>query len=197
MTTWIHTILLPFLALIFFGCGILSSDDNDNNGIDQYFRSNLNGEEWTVFPRATVDKELTDLAIWGEKLYPDYWRETLSIRLRFIGPGKYDMVWRRADDYDGISIGAFYSEADYDVGIARYYARTNDTTNFMEIISYDEESRIIEGTFHLTLVIEEEWEEKVKRWEELGINYPKRRRPDTLFFINGRFRVLVEERWWN
>lgn len=107
------------------------------------------------------------MSLVGTLHYPDYWKEVLLIPVHFIGTGEYDLNQRTIEEssetYGGV-IGAIFLEEDFDVNIARYYPRS-DPQNVMEIVAYDSTTGVMEGTFQVTFVIQDDWEERVKKKE--------------------------------
>lgn len=68
------------------------------------------------------------------------------------------------------------------------YSPTDDTSaNQLTITSYDSTTSVMTGTFRTTVVVD-----SAQRVSEPG--EPPRRRPDTLRFTDGEFRVRVEVR---
>ena len=80
--------------------------------------------------------------------------------------------------------GSAYYENDGDVLIASYHPTEDALANRLTITSYDSTTGALEGTFRTTVVVD-----SAERVSEPG--EPARRRPDTLRFTDGEFRVKV------
>ena len=82
--------------------------------------------------------------------------------------------------------GGFFSENDYDVTISSYSATDDSSVNRLTITKYDSTTGVLEGTFRTTVVVD-----SAERVSEPG--EPPRRRPDTLRFTDGEFRVKTRD----
>ncbi len=93
--------------------------------------------------------------------------------------------YRINNDYTRTS-GVFFSTNDGDVALTRYRPVPDSSVNQLSIANYDSTTDVMTGTFRTTVVIVEEDQEP-----ETG--EPPRRRPDTLRFTDGEFRVKVRD----
>ena len=179
-------------VLLLGGCALMGNDDNDESeDVGSYFRATLNGEEaWSGVPDAGLSQhgEYVLLSVFSDSVYHDYHRERLSLEVLFEGPGEYSLVPRTYELYEGgiLFSGAFFHESDWDALLAGYHATENAAANHLTIASYDSATGILTGSFRATVVVDED-----DRVDEPG--EPPRRRPDTLRFTDGTFRVRVRD----
>ena len=187
--------LLPVLlsaALLLGACTLAGNDDGgESEDVEAYFRATLNGEEaWSGVPDAGLSQhgEYVLLSIFSDSVYHDYHRERLSLEVLFEGPGEYSLVPRTYEPYEGgiLFSGAFFHESDWDALLAGYRATEDAPVNHLTITSYDSTTGILTGSFRATVVVNED-----DRVDEPG--EPPRRRPDTLRFTDGTFRVKVRD----
>ena len=190
-----HSLLLTVLAgtLLLGNCSLLGSDGNGKLQADStYFRATLNGESWSGSP----DGSLVDIGgfdwvgIEGDTTHRNRfpYRENLLLQAEYKGIGKYPLTRTvRNLEFRSMTTGSSYYEVDGDVIISRYQPIDDTSTNQLTITSYDTTTGIMEGTFRTTVVVD-----SADRESEPG--EPPRRRPDTLRFTDGEFRVKVEDR---
>jgi hypothetical protein len=187
-------LLITLTCTLLWGCGIVENDgDSDESAADStFFRATLNGEEgWSGDSDAAFSKQgkLDWLTVFADSMYEgQYYRERLSLSLPFEGRGVYPMVeneYRINNDYTRTS-GVFFSTNDGDVALTRYRPVSDSSVNQLSIANYDSTTDVMTGTFRTTVVIVEEDQEP-----ETG--EPPRRRPDTLRFTDGEFRVKVRD----
>jgi len=139
------------------------------------------GKTWQRETRAILTER--KLVIAGDSADPQsQWHGSLLFGILYDGPKTYSIIRGPRDTY-----GAHYLELNGDVRIAEYFPTGDSSSNRLTITSFDSTTGIMEGTFRTTLVVTEEDEES-----EPG--EPARRRPDTLRFTDGEFRVKVEDR---
>lgn len=190
----------PSLILAFFAsavllasCGLTGSEEDEETQTGSlYFEATLNGNEaWIGQPEAGVSRiaDLNWLQISGDTLHEDRfpYTEALVLSVAYTGPDDYTLVEVMRDRGQSLISGSSYYEDDGDVSISTYYPTADSSANELTITSYDAATGIMEGTFRTTVVIAED-----DREAEPG--EPPRRQPDTLRFIEGRFRVEVEDR---
>ncbi len=179
-------------VLLLGGCALMGNDDNDESeDVRSYFRATLNGEEtWSGVPDAGLSQQgqYAWMAIYADSVYHDYHRERLSFAIAFEGMGEYALIPRTYKTYEGgIRIsGASFHESDWDARLAGYRATEDTSANHLTIASYDSTTGILTGSFRATVVVDED-----DRVDEPG--EPPRRRPDTLRFTDGTFRVKVRD----
>lgn len=184
-------------TLLLGSCGFLDSEE-DVKSVERdstYFRATLNGgEKWSADPRGVfVDNggEFDPmLSISGDTVHQNKfpYTEELIIFVNSKGERNYDIT-RTKHEIDGnpLITGSDYCESDGDVILTHYLPTGDSSANQLTITSYDTTSGMMEGTFRTTVVVTEEDVEP-----EPG--EPPRRRPDTLRFTNGTFRVEVDDR---
>lgn len=178
--------------LLLGSCGLMGSGEEEKANADStYFRVTLNGEEtWDASGtagfsrimgldwlqvRGGVDDE-------GDELY---W-EGLGLSVAYDGEGEYSLARVLRDSTQKLTSGASYAEWNGDVPIAEYYSMDDTVDNQLTITNYDSARGIIEGTFRTTVVVD-----SADRESEPGER--SRRRPDTLRFTDGEFRVEVKD----
>ena len=181
-------------TLLLGGCGLVENDGkaDESTADSTFFRASLNEEEvWSGDPDAAISEQgkLDWLAVFADSTYEgQYFRERLSFALPFAGKGVYTMVEKEhetGDDYTRTSGGSF-STNDWDVVLTRYHPTADSAENQFTITSYDSTTGIITGTLRTTVVVD-----SADREAEPG--EPSRRRPDTLHFADGEFRVKVRD----
>ncbi len=90
------------------------------------------------------------------------------------------------EGYNTHYTGSRFHEAESDALFASYHSTDDTSTNQLTITSFDSTTGLMEGTFRTTVVVD-----SADRVDESG--EPPRRRPDTLRFTDGEFRVKVED----
>ena len=118
----------------------------------------------------------------SEQQYP--YTESLAFVAIFRGTGTYSLV---EVEHEWDETGASYYEIDGDALIPSYHATDDPSTSQLTITSYDATAGIMTGTFRTTVVVDSA--QRVSEPVE-----PPRRRPDTLRFTDGTFRLKVEDR---
>lgn len=175
-------------------CGLVGSGGEKRSKKDSiYFHTVLNsGDTWTSEPKAGF-AEVAGFARWltisGDTVNSkNYYTESLSLVVPFRGEGKYPLIEIEHQAWGGTrSSGASFYESDGDALVASYSPTSDSTLNWIIIKDYDSTTGVLEGTFRTTLVVDSS-----ERVSEPG--EPPRRRPDTLRFTDGEFRVKVEDR---
>jgi len=184
----LHGLLLPALAgtLLLGSCGLTGDDDFKAN--DTYFRATLNGGEMWVGDeiRATFSggkKSNQWLTITADTVHKQHYpyTERLVVVAIFEGVRTYPLT---EIEHEWDETGSAYYENDGDVLIASYHPTEDALANRLTITSYDSTTGALEGTFRTTVVVD-----SAERVSEPG--EPARRRPDTLRFTDGEFRVKV------
>jgi len=173
--------------------GLMGNGEEEKTKVDStYFRVTLNGEEtWDGVGVAgfTGISGLDWLQIRGgpgreeNRLY----MENLNISVPYQGEKSYSLTRVLRDSSQNLTSGTSYYEKEGDVTIAGYFATDDSFANQLTITEYDTTAGIMEGTFRTTVVVD-----SADRESEPG--QPARRRPDTLRFTDGEFRVEVEDR---
>lgn len=184
----LHSLLLTALigTLLFGSCGLVGSDDSNSKANDTYFRATLNGGKMWVGDemRATFsegensNRWLTIIADTVHKQHYPYTERLVFVAI-FEGIGTYPLTER---EHELDETGSAYYENDGDVLIASYHPTEGDSANRLTITNYDSTTGVLEGTFRTTVVVD-----SAERVSEPG--EPPRRRPDTLRFTDGEFRV--------
>jgi hypothetical protein len=186
----LHSLLLTALAgtLLFGSCGLVG--DGDSKAKDTYFRAALNGKKWSGNPDAVFSEQGRFnkwLALFADSLYESGYRERLSIHTPFRGVREYNLSEKNYTVGGNLLTGGgFFSENDYDVTISSYSATDDSSVNRLTITKYDSTTGVLEGTFRTTVVVD-----SAERVSEPG--EPPRRRPDTLRFTDGEFRVKTRD----
>ena len=176
-------------VLLLGSCGLTGSGEEEKAKADStYFRAMFNGKEmWageeiraTFSEGKRFSRWLTIIADTVHKQHYPY-TERLVIVAIFEGVGAYSLteIEREWDE-----TGSAYYENDGDVLIASYHPTENTSANRLTITHYDSTAGVLEGTFRTTVVVD-----SAERASEPGA--PSRRRPDTLRFTDGEFRVKV------
>ena len=184
-------ILALLAGALLLGACALAGNDDESEGVKTYFRVTLNQEETWNGPGAaglSQQGEYVWLSIFTDSVYNDFHRETLSLAIPFEGVGEYSLVPATYEPYEGgiLFSGAFFHESDWDALLAGYSATEDTSVNHLTITSYDSMTGILTGRFRATVVVNED-----DRVDEPG--EPPRRRPDTLRFTDGTFRVKVRD----
>lgn len=194
MRNTLFSVLLAVLSglLLLGSCGLVDGDGGGTTKSDStFFRAMLNGKEtwsgeeiraffsdgvksnrWLTISADTIHKQN----------YP--YTESLVFVAIFKEENTYSLV---ETQHDWDETGSSYYESDGDVSIASYHPDGDTSTNRLKITRYDSTTGIMEGTFRTTVVVD-----SADRAPEPG--QPPRRRPDTLRFTDGEFRVQVEDR---
>lgn len=154
--------ILFSVVLLLGSCGLLSTDDNgDAEDVTTYFRATLNQEEtWSGQPRASLSQQGPYLwfSVGADSVYDDFHRESLSLRGPFEGPGEYALVPVTYETGEGgtRTAGASFHESDWDARLAGYGATDDASANHLTITSYDSTTGILTGSFHATVVVNED-----------------------------------------
>ncbi len=191
----LYGLLLAALAstLPLGSCGFAEHGDNEETQVDStYFRATLNGEEnWRGEGRAILARsgDFRWLTVVGDTLHEQNYphNESLQLSVAYRGPREYSLVRMMRSREPRLISGTSYFESDGDVTIASYHSTDDTSANQLTIASYDSTTGLMEGTFRTTVVVD-----SADRVSEPG--EPPRRRPDTLRFTDGEFRVTVEDR---
>jgi len=191
----LRSLLLALLTgtLLLGSCGLAGSDDGGEPQVDStYFRATLNGEEvWSGEGRAIMAKSggFDWLTIVGDTLHEQHYpyTESLQLPVAYRGPRNYSLMRVIRNREAQLTSGTSYFEVDGDVLISSYHSTDDTSANQLTITSYDSTAGVMTGTFRTTVVVD-----SAQRVSEPG--EPPRRRPDTLRFTDGEFRVEVEVR---
>jgi len=191
----LYSLLLALLAgtLLLGSCGLAGNDENGRKTqVDStYFRTTLNGEEaWsaggTKGNYLFSEEGYTWLSISGgyrpESNTKYSYTEILELLVIFRGTGTYALVEDRPEGTNNV-VGSEFRETGGDVIYHTYSPIDDSLTNQLTITSYDSTTSLIEGTFHTTVVVDSAPEP----------GEPSQRRPDTLRFTDGEFRVNVRD----
>lgn len=186
--------LLGLLVVCLTGLFLLGSCGLTGNGEEEaakadstYFRATLNGEETWDGSGVAGFSRISGLD-WlqirgGPELEQDrLYREVLGFSVSYEGEGEYSLVRVLRDSAQYLMSGSSYYELDGDVTIAGYFATDDSSANHLTITNYDTTTGIMQGTFRTTVVVD-----SADRASEPG--QTPRRRPDTLRFTDGEFRV--------
>lgn len=173
--------LTRVLSLI--GCSLLGGEKKTMTEV--FFTAQLNGQPWEAVPDAYLEclstpgsAEVSMLQLVGVQSHQQgYWFDRLRLPVPFPGARSFSLTRDEKQPR-----GTIFSEGESDALVAVYYPTNDSSANRMEITRYDAESGLMEGTFRTTLVV-----------EEVNVDDPMRRQPDTLRFTEGRFRVTVED----
>lgn len=186
--------VLPTLltaALLLGSCGLTESNEKveQTEADSSYIRATLNDtEEWSGKLRGYFSKGGGDcwLTISIRNAHKDQllYTEKLVFVVVFRGVKTYPLV---EIDREWDETGASYYEKNGDALISSYHPTDDTSANQLTITSYDSTTSLIEGSFRTTVVVD-----STDRGDEPG--EPPRRRPDTLHFTDGEFRVNVEDR---
>jgi len=182
--------------LLLGSCDLLNEkrEVNEQESDSTYFRATLNDqEEWSADPRGVfVDnggKFDHMLSISGDTIHQNSfpYTENLIIFVNYHGKGRYNISGKKfIVNGSPLITGSSYAELDGDVLISEYHPIDDTTANQMTVTTYDSTTGTVGGTFRTTVVVD-----SADRESEPG--EPPRRRPDTLRFTNGKFRVKVED----
>ena len=174
-------------VLLLGSCGLTGNGEEEKSNADStYFRSTLNGKEaWgatdirAVFSDNAGSRSLTLAGDTSHEEYAPY-TEQLGFGVRFRGTDTYSLLRNGGE--------VAYFESDGDALIASYHPSesTDPSAHQLTITSYDSTTGVLEGTFRTTVVVD-----SAERVSEPG--EPPRRRPDTLRFTDGEFRVKVRD----
>jgi hypothetical protein len=146
-----------------------------------------NGSAWIAKPRAgtndqmAVEKEIDIVSILMSVYDSEgIQKESLSLEKFSLEKG-YNKIypWFIADT--SFLTGGFYATC-FDDAVRNTYKICEDKENYLTVNSYDENSKIIEGTFQLTFII------------ELPRSKDEPDAPDTIRFTNGKFKTKIFER---
>jgi len=181
------------IVLLLGSCTLLGSNDPDDpEDVTSYFRATLDQEEvWSGGPDAVFSQQgpYVWLVIGADSMYDvGYYRESLSLAGPFEGPGEYILVPAKYDTGEGgiRTAGASFYKSNGDALVASYHATEDASANNLTITSYDSTTGILTGSFHATVVVNED-----DRISEPG--EPPRQRADTLQFEEGTFRVKLRD----
>lgn len=190
-------LVVSFTSMLLLGsCGLLDNTEQAERSTadSTYVRATLNGEEkWSgepdaaFSPRGRIDRWLSISAdSVDDENFPR--TENLGFSLPFQDAGNYFLTPTQYEITEGWTrtSGSSFYESDGDVLLASYTATSDTSANKLTITDYDSTEIIIEGLFRTTAVVD-----SADREEEPG--EPPRRRPDTLCFTNGEFRVEVRD----
>lgn len=197
MLNTIYRLWSPVLigVVLLGSCGVLDpGKETEEDAADStYFRATLNGhEEWSgksdaaFSQQGNIERWLSISADSVDKSdYPQ--TENLVLSVPFRNKGEYSLTPTEYEIWGGTqTLGAHFYELDGDALLASYSATSDTSANQLTITEYDSTAMMLEGTFHATVVVDSS-----DRHDEPG--EPPRRRPDTLRFTNGEFRVEVRD----
>lgn len=183
-------------SLLLGSCGIVESEEGakESTSDSTYFRATLNGEEeWSGEPDAAFSQQ-GRIERWlsisadsvDEKNFPR--TENLGFAVPFQNVGNYSLSPTEYDISEGWTrtSGANFYESDGDALLASYNATNDTSANQLTITEYDSTAMVMKGTFRTTVVVD-----SADREDEPG--EPARRRPDTLRFTDGEFRVELRD----
>jgi len=157
----------------------------DDNILDNYWgtvSAEINGEQWTARIVATNNVLSHDLFNIGCDVFNDELlrREFLLIRSIPRSLGVYQVANRDINELE--STYSYYETLALDGDVGCDYYDLNDEfaeTNIVNVTRFDDNGSLIEGTFHLTFLIED------------AINKCNPNAPDTIKFRNGRFQTRI------
>lgn len=183
------------IAFTLFGCGAVGVEDEPVS--DFYFEVDLNGQAWegsrVLWSQASLFQRRGEsvLITIGQGYYSEnrQWDELFSISVLSPKVGASPIITGQdtLSSYD-LNVGAHFTELHGDQPVGDY--TTPDVgPNFVEqagllrLERLDLETGVAEGAFEALLVVTPR--------HATGRNAELRRRPDTLRFTNGRFRLPI------
>jgi hypothetical protein len=202
MSTFSHRARLVFVllvpaALALYGCGAAGVGEEEQP--EFYFEANLNGESWQgeqiYSSRASLFRK-------GENLHmltiaQGYFAEsgrydellTISTHSLTLGTHPIEAVANDTTFAFPLVSGAYFSEFHGDQPIGDYKtppagSNASEQAGTLTLTRLDLDAGVAEGTFEALLVV---WPD-----DAVGRSAELRRRPDTLRFTDGRFRLPIE-----
>ena len=125
-------------AIVLFNSSCLPDKCCEPPLANSYINAQRNGIQWSAYPENSAFKNDT-LTISGVGENPGPAMDTISFRIKYIGPGKYELLKNQV---------AYFYTAGHSAPVVSYTLDSSYDNN-LNIVSYDQTENMVNGTFNI------------------------------------------------